>query len=651
MTGKKFTLTLLITIVTLSLWPGVPTAQAQDNTPVQALILLVNDDPNQLTQVKDFIEAQGGQTRHTFPNRAVIAAVPPDTIQSLAALPGVANVFTQAVDPSSVEKYGPNALHIASVWNSLVAPQATPPNMSLMTTGHPDDPDDALTAPDLPPAGGTMLLATSTSSSITPGYYQTSEYLAGTVAVGIVLVESDGSDDPSTEDWTSTEKQQVFDEIVAGLNWWAEMEPRAHLNFVYDDHFSNPLPTSVEPISRPYYDQRYWIADAMSGMGYDASSYFTQVRDYNNNLRAAYQTDWAFTIFVVDSSADSDNRFSDNYFAYAYLGGPFMVMTYGNNGYGTSNMDAVTAHEVGHIFHALDQYYSANQPCTRRAGYLDVENQNSQYGDCTSDETSIMRGGTYPYRVDAIDPYAAGQVGWRDSDGDDILDPLDTDLPISIASVSVDDDSVTVSGTTEIIPYPSPSRTSVTINTLAGVQYRFDGGAWLQAAANDGSFDGTSEGYHFTTSLPPGLHRLEVVAVDSAGNVSEANATETISILDPVDGGLNTELHQLSGAASTGNPVNINGTAYHLQGGIVTNVEYRINGGPWQSVEAQDGAFDSDYEPFTLSTDSLEAGTYLIEARAADAEGNTEVNFASQEFTVVEKHFIFLPLVVRVSSQ
>ncbi|HEY73552.1 MAG: hypothetical protein DRJ03_20720 [Chloroflexi bacterium] len=646
MAGKKLALTLLITIITLNLWPSAPTAQAQDNAPVQALILLVNDNPAQLTEVVDLLEAQNGQTRHVFPNRAVIALATPDTIQSLAALPSAAAVFTQAIEPSSIDSYGPNGNHIASVWNNLIASQTAPLNVGLMASGHPNDPNDALTAPDLPSVSGRMLLGAS-AASVTPGYYQTSEYMAGSVAVGVVLVESDGSTDPSTEDWTSAEKQQVFDEIVTGLNWWAEMEPRAHISFVYDDHFSNPLPTSVEPISRPYSDQKYWIADAMSEMGYDASFYFTQVRDYNNDLRAAYQTDWAFTIFVVDSSADGDNRFSDNYFAYAYLGGPFTVMTYGNNGYGSHNMDAVIAHETGHIFHALDQYYSAHQPCTRSAGYLGVENQNSLYGDCTSNENSIMRGGISPYGAKAIDSYAAGQVGWRDSDGDDILDPLDTDLPINITSVSVVNDSVTVTGATEIIPYPSPSRASVTINTLARVQYRFNEGDWQQATADDGAFDGTSESYHFTASLPPGLYTLEVVAVDSAGNVSEANATETISILDPIDGGLNTELHQLSGAASTGNPVNINGMAYHLQGGIITSVEYRINGGDWQLASAQDGAFDSDYEPFTLSTDSLAAGTYVIEARAADGEGNTEVNFPSYGFTVAEEHFIFLPLVVR----
>jgi hypothetical protein len=261
-----------------------------------------------------------------------------------------------------------------------------------------------------------------------PAITKPASLMAGSVAVGIILVESDGTVDPSTENWTDDEKQRVFSEIVGALHWWAELEPRANLSFVYDDHFTQPLATGVEPISRPYLHQQYWIADTMGALGYGAYSYFSRVRDYNNHLRQIFDTDWAFTIFVVNSFADSDNRFSDGYFAYAYLGGPFMVMTYGNDSYGPSNMDAVAAHEMGHIFLALDQYYNATQPCDRRAGYLDVPNQNSQYGPCASNETSIMRGQIYPFYARSIDSYAAGQLGWRDSDGDNVLDPLDVNL-------------------------------------------------------------------------------------------------------------------------------------------------------------------------------------------------------------------------------
>jgi len=498
----KISLVIAGTILSLNLWTSP--AGAQSLTPALLLLKPAHATAPNLADLQTRIEAYGGQVTHTFPYQAVIANLPDDSVPSLSTLPAVATIFTQPVDLSGVDIYGPNARRLAGIWNSLINPPAAA-DSTLAAAEHPDDPNDALLPPDLP-AVGEAGLAANAAIAITPGYYQTSEFLAGSVAVGIVLVESNGSVDSSTENWTDDEKQLVLNEIVAGLNWWAQLEPRANLSFVYDDHLTNPLPTGVEPITRPYYHQQYWIGDALGALGYTASSYFTRVRDYNNNLRNTYHTDWAFTIFVVDSSADSDNRFSDGYFAYAYLGGPFTVMTSGNNGYGPYNMDAVLAHEVGHIFHALDQYYNAHMACTQRSGYLYVENQNSQYGGCMSNVTSIMRSQVYPYTARAIDPYSAGQIGWRDSDGDNIFDPLDTGLPVTIDTFSQEGDLITVSGTAGITPYPSPIFTSITINTLTGVQYRFDNNDWQPANATDGSFDGTGEIFDFTATTAA-LHR------------------------------------------------------------------------------------------------------------------------------------------------
>jgi len=642
---------LIIFMATFTLAFSPSMVQAQEHELLEPIFVLLSPTHNNLLEmdrIQTLIKTNGGHITHTFPYQAIIAKVPTSIIQQLSAQPSVAGVYTEAVELAMIDVYGSNVRRYAAVWNNLIISQQTPASdMSLQAAEHPDEPhDDAFIAPDLSQGNDLDLVS---ASSVTPGYYQTSEYMAGSVAVGIVLVESDGSVDPSTEDWTEDEKQLVFSKIVAALNWWADLETKASLSFVYDDHFSNPLPSGVEPIIRPRKDQQYWIADAMGALGYNAPSYITRVRDYNNNLRDIYKTDWAFTVFVVDSSNDFDNRFSDGYFAYAYLGGPFMVMTYGNNGYGPYNMDAVAAHEIGHIFHALDQYYSASKPCTLRSGYLDIENQNSQYGTCISNVTSIMRGDILPFVIKAIDAYAAGQLGWRDSDGDNIFDPLDTELPVSIETISQQDNSITVNGTANIVPYPSPTHTSVTINTLTGVQYRFDVGAWQPAIADDGAFDTTAENYHFTaTSLPPGLHTLDIAALDSAGNMSEVYASETITILDPVDGGLNTELYQPDGALTANTGSTLNGVAYHLQGGIVTRVEYRMDNGPWQPAIAEDGAFDSNYESFTLpiDIDDLEPGTYLVEARAIDANGYTEINFASEEISMAELSTIFLPILI-----
>ncbi len=615
---------------------------------VPTFILLASSSQPQLLQLQGYIQANGGGVTHIFPYQALIARLSTDLGNELAAWPGVAMVLTQPAELANLDPYGPSARQLVRSWNDLIAPPpAVSPELSSAEIGP--ELEDALLAPDLPQA---ELLALESVPSLSPGYYQTSEFMAGSVAVGLVLVKSDGRVDPSTEDWTPDERQQVFSEIVAALNWWAELEPRANLTFVYDDHFSSPLPTRVEPITRPYRDQAYWISDAMSALGYDGSlNYFGLVRDYNNDLRDKYGTDWAFTIFVVDSSADADNRFSDYYFAYAYLGGPFMVLTYGNNGYGPSNIDAVAAHEIGHIFFALDQYYQAYQPCDRRSGYLYVENQNSQYGACASNRASIMRGSIFPYMMDAIDEYAAGQIGWRDSDRDNILDPLDTPLPISIDTLIQVENSVTVTGLAQLMPYPTahPYRSSVTINTLIGVRYRLDGGAWFQATAADGAFDSATEPYTFTVEpLSPGLHLLEVAAIDSAGNISAPGAAQTITVFAPVNSGPETLLFAPGGELS-GQAVALEGVSYHLAGQVISKVEYRINGGPWQLALAQDGRFDSDYEPFTIPLDFSTPGTYLIEALATDAAGNEGSDPARQEIVLTngQPNSIFLPLVIR----
>jgi hypothetical protein len=613
----------------------------QNDGLIQAFVLLTANDRGTLTQIQNLIKDRGGQTHHILPYQALIAKVPPQLRPQLITWPGVAGVFTKAVELATMDSYGSAARRFASAWNSLVTPLPPLPGSQSITEAQTGKYEDAFTAPDVP-AGKEL---SGSGASPTPGYYQTSEYMAGSMAVGIVLVESNGAIDPSTENWTSDEKQLVFNKIVTALNWWAELEPKAHLNFVYDDHFSTPLPTSVEPITRPFTDQQYWISDAMTALGYNSTSYFVSVRNYDNALRTLYQTDWAFTIFVVDSSADDDHHFKDGYFAYAYLGGPFIVLTYGNNGYGPSNMDAVAAHEVGHIFQALDQYGGAAQACTRHSGYLNVENQNSQASGCLSNVNSIMRGQIYPYILGAIDPYAAGQIGWRDSDKDNILDPLDTQLTVTLGEISQNERQIMGSGTAQVIPYPSPNRASVTINTLTGVKYRFNGDSWHLALATDGAFDDTSEDYHiFSAPLEPGLHLLEVAAFDSADNVSDHFASTAVIVPDPLDPGPNTELYTPQSTVAN-QTLTLNGIAYHAQRGHIAQVEVRVNGGPWQLAQAQDGQFDGDYEPFIVSLNLGDAGTYLIETFATDTDGLAESDFASREIQVTQPATpVFFPL-------
>jgi len=653
---KRNLISLALTVVVLFAvnFIGVRLVSAQGSLTDQALVILDATDVTAMQQAIERIEAEGGRIVHVFPTHVLIGSLPQGHETVLLGQAGIISIHRSPLDPSTVATYGQTARQAVKVWNTAFAsqqPQQT--DLSAQEVGE-ELVNDAFYPPDL--IGEAQATAQGgIGAASAPGYYQTSEFMIGRVAVGIILPESDGSLDPSTEDWTVEERQLVHNEIVAGMNWWAAREPRANLTFYYDDHFTSPLSTGYEPINRSHSDQGLWIGQVMGELGYSASSYFARVRDYNNALRNQYQTNWAFTIFVVDSSNDRDNKFSDGYFAYAYLGGPFMVMTYGNNGYGSGNMDAVAAHEMGHIFRALDQYYSAHQACTYRSGYLYVENQNSQYGNCSSNETSIMRGQVWPYRSGAIDYYARGQVGWWDSDGDDILDPVDTTLEITLepqAESPTSESVIAYLGSVEDIPCPSPSSSSwrpdVTINTIASVDYRLNGGEWQQATPGDGDFDSASEGYTFTTeSLAPGVYVVDVRAINSAGGSQVLAEGDILVVLDPVDGTLNSSLYPYSPDPTTNDTPNYEGLA--TANPSVARVEYRVDGGQWQEATASDGAFDETIESFTFTPEALALGSHTFEVRAIDSSGKEESSYDGDTLDVVEgpeTYVIALPIIV-----
>jgi len=368
---------------------------------------------------------------------------------------------------------------------------------------------DAFIPPDVPRVHSSSVA----SMHSTPGYYETSEYLIGSVAVGVIFLESDGTIDVSTEDWIAEEESDVINEIKTGLDWWANQNPSAHVSFSYEIHYR--VPTSYEPINRPAFpDQELWISEAMSYLGFSDAFFFEQVRDYVNDLRDRLDTDWAFTIFIIDSSNDPDGCFdgpqSGRYwFAYACLGGPFFVMTYDNDGWHIFNMDKVTAHETGHIFYATDEYNGARE----YSGYLNVSDVEWSRG-LMHQNALRLSAGTW------------GQVGWRDTDGDGIQDIVDTfpnvSFLVNMSDTLTDDILVTYNGSIAEEPYPNhnPFGTGkdLTINTIIGMQYRMDLGGWLEASATDGTFDETEENFCFTSSLLTGIHILTTRGRNSVGN-------------------------------------------------------------------------------------------------------------------------------------
>ncbi len=65
---------------------------------------------------------------------------------------------------------------------------------------------------------------------------------------------------------------------------------------------------------------------------------------------------------------------------------------------------------------------------------------------------------------------------------------------------------------------------------IAGVQFRVDGGQWTAAACDDGLFDSSYESFSLTTGeLSTGEHKVEVQAIDAAGNAASGTVEVEVS--------------------------------------------------------------------------------------------------------------------------
>ncbi len=477
------------------------------------VVLLVEDaSPATFRAARAALEAAGNPATHCFPPHFLAGDL---EWSDLRALPDGVRILTPEMDAAAAPGLPAGARSFLKAWRGLPAQKA----QGKTGVDLPPPPNDVVTERDVP-AGMAKALPYGALET------DTSLYMLGSVGVTVALPESDATS-PNTEDWTQDEIDAVHAEVVAGLDWWAANNPYADLSFVY--FFEDAVPVPYEPIAMNSID--YWMVGVTEALGYPFSgNYKDDIYSLVDDRRDLYDTDWGFLLFVVDSSNDADGKFANDRFAFTVMagsggpGGPYCVMTYDNFNYGIANMDAVLAHETGHVFGALDQYSPC--ACTSDVGYLHWLNENCVNG-CLLDEPSIMKSVIAPFAAGQIDAYARGQIGWVDGDSDGIPDILDT-TPLFITGIPDAGEPLQylVTGTATVDPLPAvnPSYNTATINTIAGVEYRLDGGGWSPAAADDGAFDGPVEGYTIEVTVEAGaMQEIEVRAVNSVGNPSASS--------------------------------------------------------------------------------------------------------------------------------
>jgi parallel beta-helix repeat protein len=353
-----------------------------------------------------------------------------------------------------------------------------------------------------------------------PGPREVCEYALGSVTVALIFVESNGSIDFETEDWSPSRQSQVLSEIQDALTWWEGQEANSNLSLSLEN--MGIKNTSYEPITRPHDDEDLWIGEIMDNMGFTTGTYLDKAQSYNHWVRGQYNTDWAYTIFMVDSFNDTDGSFLDfPWCAWAYPSNATMIMTYDNDGWLIGRMNNVTAHETGHMFYATDEYHTPGE----RLGYLNALEVDDS--GCLMDTNNLV-----------LSSGTRKQVGWRDTDGDGIMDILDTIPNTYLIPYMPDptmDNILTYTGHAVVLPYPNNnpmgSGRDVTINTISDVEYRVDGGTWKNALPIDGAFNEPVETFNFTLPLLPfGTYFIEARAINSVRNNDTTYANDTVTI-------------------------------------------------------------------------------------------------------------------------
>ncbi|WP_417736746.1 dockerin type I domain-containing protein [Rosistilla oblonga] len=320
----------------------------------------------------------------------------------------------------------------------------------------------------------------------------TGEYFLGRVAVTPVLIESDGSIDTSTQDWSEAEIAATLAKVTEGVQWWADtldqLDTVHSLEFVIDDSFATtPYESPFEPIDRPSDDYQVWISQFLRDVGHaDVDSLEQGIREFNDAQRQKLDTDWSFTIFVAASDPNGQFAAGGSFStAFALPGGLFFVSP-------ASRPASTFAHETGHIFYALDEY-AGGASAYRTRGYYDSQNLNAINNNPDPgfvQEPSIMSGGTSlqtAYVNHTSSAATLALVGWQDSDGDGIFDVLDVPLTLS-GSGRFDSTTGTYrfqgSAAAQALPNQNSTglQNDITLNEISRIEYRIDAGDWLIAS-------------------------------------------------------------------------------------------------------------------------------------------------------------------------
>jgi len=582
--------------------------------PPSLLVLDAATTPAGHRRLQRTLAKAGGSVIASLPPRLVVAQVPAGAGAILTDL-GVRQRFDRAVVDADLPGASLGEQRFAAVFSSrwypaamLAADKITPRRLVRAA----DEPFEAPArrAPAQKGAGAAKALAAEPDPDISV------PFASGTVVVSIVLPESNGAAEPSTEDWTETSIRETQLKIQAALDNVVLAEPNADLRYIVHVESAPAAGGLAGTVDSDYEFGKHaqwndWEGEQMvishllgKILGHPVAppDFFTASLEYTLSLRTRYQADAAYFIMVAPNG-----NYTAGLRAHAFINGPFTVL---DTSYGSDTF----THEFGHIFGAADEYCpDACTPPTAMQGYLGIYNANAEYrfgpwGGVAAGRgeaaTSLMIS-NWP---GTINGYTRGSWGWLDTDGDGVVEVRDT-TPVSLLAGAASGKAIRLTGTILDQPASRLGGTAYSVNRIDALEYRIGNGAWFRVGLN-ASQRGRQDLDLKIQGLPAGTHRVSLRPINSVGNVGPTQKVDvTITSTGNAAPHLRLDVNRAVTSPTAG--AKVKATALDLDGDTV-EVRFDTDG---------NGSYDTPWGPPREITVSPQAGVRTVGAEARDGHG------------------------------
>lgn len=238
-----------------------------------------------------------------------------------------------------------------------------------------------------------------------------SERMVGIMTCTVFFVESDGSSDPDYYTWTAQALLEEKISILRSLHTWAYTAFRYGMDVTFIPQWlerNSSLGQGREPNLHfgnfeTYSGQVLEMNKAvLANLGYAEGFYVGD--EFNFDQKRQTAADGAFTIGVhYDHAGRGRIR------AHAYLGGPYTFLS-------SRSPFSLYGHEIGHIFHAFDEYLNSTCQGNVNVKYNGISNLNNIGNGCAGKQTCLMVNnaiaGSGPETYYALCEYTVAHVGW-----------------------------------------------------------------------------------------------------------------------------------------------------------------------------------------------------------------------------------------------